>query len=56
MRETVAPSKCVVELLLRTLPDNRLVEVPGAGHTLPMSHAEVVNAEIEAHLASQPED
>jgi pimeloyl-ACP methyl ester carboxylesterase len=54
--ETVAPSRRVVELLLRTLPDNRLVEVPGAGHTLPMSHAEVVNAEIEAHLASQPED
>ena len=49
--ETVAPSRRVVELLHRTLPDNRLVEIAGAGHTSPMSHAAAVNAEIEAHLA-----
>ena len=54
--ETVAPSRRVVELLHRTLPDNRLVEIPGAGHTSPMSHAEAVNAEIEAHLAGRPGD
>ena len=52
--ETVAPSRRVVELLHRTLPDNRLVEIAGAGHTAPMSHAAAVNAEIEAHLAGQP--
>ena len=53
--ETVVPSRRVVELLHRTLPDNRLVEIAGAGHTSPMSHAAAVNAEIVAHLARHPE-
>ena len=52
---TVAPSRRVVELLHRTLPDNRLVEIAGAGHTSPMSHAGAVNAEIEVHVDSHPE-
>lgn len=34
----------------RVLPGARLVEVPGAGHMLPLTHAEAVTGAIEAHL------
>ncbi len=47
---TVLPSRRVVDLLLATLPDCRLVEIEGAGHMSPMTHAGEVDAAIGAHL------
>jgi pimeloyl-ACP methyl ester carboxylesterase len=41
----------VVERLAATLPQCDLVEIPGAGHMAPLSHADAVNAAIETHLA-----
>lgn len=40
----------VVDLLHRLLPHGTLVDVEGAGHMAPITHAEAVNTAIEAHL------
>lgn len=41
----------VVERLAATLPQSDLVEIQGAGHMAPLTHADAVNAAIETHLA-----
>jgi pimeloyl-ACP methyl ester carboxylesterase len=50
---TRAPARCVAELLAATLPGARRVEITGAGHLGPMTHAPRVNAAILAHLARE---
>ena len=44
----------ITELLAATLPAARLQTVAGAGHMLPLTHSEVVNAAIAEHLACAP--
>jgi pimeloyl-ACP methyl ester carboxylesterase len=48
---TTLTAREVVARLAATLPECRLVEIPGAGHMAPLSHPEAVNAAIENHLA-----
>jgi len=50
--DTRKPFSRVADLLLTTLSDARLEEVPGAGHTSPLTHAdaEEVNRLIMGHI------
>jgi pimeloyl-ACP methyl ester carboxylesterase len=48
---TTLSANAVFERLAATVPHADLVEVANAGHMLPVTHAERVNAAIEAHLA-----
>ena len=41
----------IAELLAKSLPTARLETIEGAGHMLPLTHKEIVNAAIAAHLA-----
>ena len=47
---TTYPMHCVADLLQATLPNLVVLNVPGAGHMVPLSHPQPVNAAIEAHL------
>jgi len=47
---TTLAARSVTDVLHDTLPDHELVEVEGAGHMLPLTHAEIVNRHIAAHL------
>ena len=40
------------EVVRQALPRARLIEIPGAGHMCPLTHAEAVNEAVAAHLAS----
>ena len=44
------PARRVAALLSATLPDARMSTVKGAGHMLPLTHRDAVNAAIAAHL------
>jgi pimeloyl-ACP methyl ester carboxylesterase len=48
---TTLAANAVFDRLAATLPNVDLVEVANAGHMLPVTHAERVNAAIETHLA-----
>jgi len=49
---TTLASRRVVDHLLHALPDRRLVEIGGAGHMAPLTHADAVSNAIEAHIES----
>lgn len=49
---TMLPSRCVCQRLRMALPDARFRVVRGAGHMLPLTHRDAVNALICAHLES----
>jgi pimeloyl-ACP methyl ester carboxylesterase len=44
------PTRRIAALLAQVLPDARLHTIEGAGHMLPLSHHEPVNAAIVGHL------
>ena len=44
------PTFGIVALLGSTLPRARIVTIAGAGHMLPVTHREIVNREIVAHI------
>lgn len=48
---TPAPARAIIRLLQGAMPSATVVEVPGAGHMVPLTHGDAVNAAIEAHLA-----
>ena len=49
--QTRAPTRRIVDLLHGLIPGAELMEIPGAGHMPPVTHAGPVNAAIAAHLA-----
>ncbi len=49
--ETRATARQIVELLHGLLPNSRVVEVEGAGHMAPLTHAAEVNGAIRDHIA-----
>jgi len=49
---TPIAAKRVVAVLGRTIPNVRVVEIPGAGHMGPITHTAAVNALIVAHIAA----
>jgi pimeloyl-ACP methyl ester carboxylesterase len=49
---TTAAARAVIDRLVATMPSVDLVEIAGAGHMVPVTHATRVNAAIETHLAS----
>jgi pimeloyl-ACP methyl ester carboxylesterase len=46
-----APSRAVARLLTSALPDVRTAELAEAGHMAPITHPDLVNAAIDAHIA-----
>jgi pimeloyl-ACP methyl ester carboxylesterase len=44
------PTRRIAELLADSLPASRLHRIEGAGHMLPLTHKEAVNAAVAAHL------
>lgn len=52
---TRLPSRRICERLRETLPEARFEMVPGAGHMLPITHREPVNALIAAHIQRNSE-
>ena len=50
-QDSPAPAHAVAEILLPALPRARLVALAGVGHMAPITHPEVVNAEIARFLA-----
>lgn len=48
---TTLAARAVVDRLAATLPNADLVAIADAGHMLPVTHAQAVNAAIEAHIA-----
>jgi pimeloyl-ACP methyl ester carboxylesterase len=47
---TRAPSRRIVEMLAKIMPEARLETITEAGHMSPLTHPEPVNAAIAAHL------
>ncbi|MFQ5545667.1 MAG: alpha/beta fold hydrolase [Acidiferrobacterales bacterium] len=52
---TPAPTQRITTLLEKTIPTTRQQTIAGAGHMLPLTHADVVNAAIAEHLARNSE-
>jgi pimeloyl-ACP methyl ester carboxylesterase len=48
------PTRRIAELLAEALPNARLRTIEGAGHMLPLTHGEAVNAAIAEHLFCSP--
>jgi pimeloyl-ACP methyl ester carboxylesterase len=48
--ESPAPTRRIAELIAGVLPKARLRTIAGAGHMLPLTHREAVNAAIAEHL------
>ena len=48
--ESPAPARRVAEILAERLPQARLKTIEGAGHMLPLTHKDAVNAAIAEHL------
>jgi len=44
------PTRRIAELVSESLPGSRLQTIDGAGHMLPLTHREAVNAAILEHL------
>jgi len=53
--QTTEPMKHVTDIVLARLRNCRAVEVPGANHMSPFTHAAHVVADIEAHLEAHLE-
>jgi pimeloyl-ACP methyl ester carboxylesterase len=49
--QSPASTRSVARLLTQTLPDVTAAELEDVGHMAPVTHPEVVNAAIEAHIA-----
>ena len=49
--QSPASARAVARLLTKTLPNVTTVELEGAGHMAPVTHPDMVNAAIEAHVA-----
>ena len=45
------PTRRIAALVAQVLPDARLQTIDGAGHMLPLTHRERVNAAIAEHLS-----
>jgi pimeloyl-ACP methyl ester carboxylesterase len=52
--QSPASARSVARLLIQTLPDVTAAALDGVGHMAPVTHPELVNAAIEAHIARQP--
>jgi pimeloyl-ACP methyl ester carboxylesterase len=50
--ESPQPSRRIAELVTDALPQARLQTIAGAGHMLPLTHREAVNAAVAEHLFS----
>ena len=50
-RDTRAPTRRIAEHVARAVPRARLVSVPHAGHMFPVTHHDVFNALVAAHVA-----
>ena len=50
--DTRLPTARVVELLAGALSHARVTEISGAGHMSPITHADVVNAAIDAFITT----
>jgi pimeloyl-ACP methyl ester carboxylesterase len=48
--ESPRPTRRIAELLAQSLPASRLQTIDGAGHMLPLTHREAVNAAVLSHL------
>jgi pimeloyl-ACP methyl ester carboxylesterase/ribosomal protein S18 acetylase RimI-like enzyme len=48
--ETPTPARHIAEMLIRALPQAQVLRVADAGHMLPLTHPEIVNSAIVAHL------
>lgn len=48
--ESPTPSRRICDMLAARLPDTRVVEVAGAGHLLPFTHAKQVESAIADHV------
>lgn len=46
------PARRICEHLARVLPNARLARIEGAGHMLPLTHGDKINALVERHLDS----
>jgi pimeloyl-ACP methyl ester carboxylesterase len=53
---TKLPSRCVVKRLREVLPNAGFRLVEGAGHMLPITHRDAVDALVAAHLAANARD
>ena len=53
---TRLPSRCVVKRLREVLPNHEFKLVEGAGHMLPITHRDAVDALVAAHLAAHPRE
>lgn len=53
--QTTEPMKHVTDIVLARLPNCRAIEVPGANHMSPFTHAGHVMADIEAHIETRAE-
>ncbi|MGH3251600.1 MAG: alpha/beta fold hydrolase, partial [Trebonia sp.] len=51
--QSPASAREVARLLTKSLPDVTTVEIEGAGHMAPITHPDVVDAAIEAHIAGR---
>jgi pimeloyl-ACP methyl ester carboxylesterase len=51
---TPAPERRVVQRLSRTIANARMIDLAGAGHMGPITHAELVNEAIATHIANAP--
>ena len=51
--DTKLPSRTICQRLLAAVPAIRFELVPGAGHMLPLTHREAVNALVAEHIDSQ---
>ena len=54
--DSPAPARRIVALLGSTLPNARIRTVAGAGHMLPLTHRDLVNPEIVAHMTGEAAD
>src|ERR1051326_7344538 len=52
--ESPAPISPIIVALAEVMPQARVLLVPGAGHMVPITHADVVNTAIAEHLTHDP--
>lgn len=49
-----AAARAVAQMVAQSMPNARLVDLPGMGHMAPVANADVVNAEIDRFLSGIP--
>lgn len=54
--ESPPPTRRIAEILVEALPQTRLQTIAGAGHMLPLTHRDAVNAAVAEHLLSTMTD